>query len=61
MKSPASRKSAERQRRKDAGEVRLEFWMTKADIESLDFIVRERGTDRAEAISFALFAGRCFV
>ena len=27
-KSPASRKSAERQRRKDAGEVRVECWIS---------------------------------
>lgn len=40
-KSPASRKSAERQRRKDAGEVRIECWVSERDGERLKEMARE--------------------
>lgn len=53
----ASRKSAERQRRKDAGEVRVEVWLNELDIERLDNIAIVRGGDRQDAIKFALLAG----
>ncbi len=54
MTSPASRKSAERQRRKDAGEVRFECWMTPADIRRLDAIASGYAIPRDLAVKYAL-------
>jgi len=52
----ASRKSAERQRRKDAGEVRVEFWVsatTVSDLESLRYWPNETLT-KNEALEYAV-------
>lgn len=51
MKSPASRKSAERQRRKDAGEVRVEVWLEPSLIEALDrFCARRQYHNRGQGL-----------
>lgn len=49
----ANRKQAERQRRKDAGEVRVEVWLSPESIEDLRWIHGLR-MSRSEAVSRAL-------
>lgn len=42
-RSPASRKSAERQRRKDAGEVRVEVWLPADEVGHLNSMIETLG------------------
>ena len=37
--TPANRKAAERQRRKDAGLVRVEFWIRPEDVQAVKLAV----------------------
>lgn len=55
--SPASRKSAERQRRKDAGEVRVECWISKETADHLETVIRFSGyrLTQSEAIAHAIY------
>lgn len=57
MTSPASRKSAERQRRKDAGEVRVEAWVSPETMGHLEIIMADTGyrLTQSQAISHALY------
>ena len=53
--SPASRKSAERQRRKDAGEVRIEVWLDRdaqKDLVAIQF--NGYALSQSEAVAYAL-------
>lgn len=52
--SNASRKSAERQRRKEAGEVRVEVWLKPEAIEWLETVMNGQ-LGPTQAISYALF------
>lgn len=49
-----TRKRAERQRRKDAGDIRFECWMTPADINRLDAISAGYDVPRELAVKYAL-------
>ena len=55
MISPASRKSAERQRRKDAGEVRVEVYLDADTMTDLAAIMRYREDSREDAIRAAIY------
>ena len=61
MKSPASRKSAERQRRKDAGEVRVEVYLDADTMADLSAIMRYREDSREDAIKAAIYQCRCLI
>jgi len=50
-----TRKRAERQRRKDAGEVRVEVWLDQFRAKDLEEIMKSQGHTREDAVSFALY------
>ena len=52
--SPASRKSAERQRRKDAGEVRVEVWLTKQEHDFVSQMAWDNDDSVADIIKWCI-------
>lgn len=54
MTSPASRKSAERQRRKDAGEVRVEVWLTADEAARINRVGSLLNMSPAETVRYAV-------
>lgn len=49
--TPTDRKRAERQRRKEAGEVRVECWLTPDHARWLDGYCAKHGINRQQAVS----------
>lgn len=52
----ADRKRAERQRRKQAGEARVEVWLSSSSQARLSALCKETGMSQADVITAALFA-----
>lgn len=53
--TPAEKKAAERQRRRDSGEVRVECWLTPREQDRLAGFMERRGiTTRADAIKWLI-------
>lgn len=58
MTPNAQHKRAERERRKAAGDRRLEIWVGKREYEDLQWIMDEKGYSPEIAVSMALYVYR---